>query len=546
MWRLNCFILVIILLLAVPAGSAELRVPSQYSTIQAAVIAAGGGDTVIIENGVHQGDGNRNIDFYDKAITVRSENGWENCTIDCQYNGWGFYFHYSEGPTSVLDGLRIIRSGGSNGHGIRCEGTSPTITNCSISDCGCNNAIHCLSASPEISNCIITNIDFDSAIFCQGSSPVISDCNISNNSSWAGGALCCFSDSNVSITNCTIKNNTSQGVGGAIYIEDSNATITNSTINYNSAIGRDGWYEIMEPPECDPGCYPGCDPEIDPGCFPGCIPCEPMEMPMPPDSGYGGGIYCGNSVLKISNCLLSRNVASSGCDYANTNVFADSFGGGIYCTSQSSVTINNTTISDNSAEKNTGCVYEGTCQGGGIYNDNSTVTIENSIIWGNSMPSELSQDEAQIHGDADISYSDVNQGLWPGTGNIEADPLFTTGPRGDYYLSHIAAGQAADSPCINIGSGQASGFGLDTYTTCTDYDSDANLVDLGYHYGIPDAITGDLDGNYSVDMLDFSKFGVYWRKSDCGTCGGADLTDDHQVNLDDLQQFALNWLKRSI
>ena len=84
-----------------------LLVPNPYPTIQSAINAAVDGDTVIVAPGTYTGLGNRNIDFLGKAITVRSENGPENCIIDCQNSGRGFYFHTSEGPNSVLDGLTI-------------------------------------------------------------------------------------------------------------------------------------------------------------------------------------------------------------------------------------------------------------------------------------------------------------------------------------------------------------------------------------------------------------------------------------------------------
>ena len=57
-----------------------------------------------------------------------------------------------------------------------------------------------------------------------------------------------------------------------------------------------------------------------------------------------------------------------------------------------------------------------------------------------------------------------------------------TGQYGDYYLSHIDAGQAADSPCIDAGSDSALALGLEGHTTRTDGVPDMGMVDMGYHY----------------------------------------------------------------
>jgi hypothetical protein len=61
------------------------------------------------------------------------------------------------------------------------------------------------------------------------------------------------------------------------------------------------------------------------------------------------------------------------------------------------------------------------------------------------------------------------------------------------------------------------------------------------YQGIPEI--GDLDGDGRVNFADFASFAIYWRHTNCGECGGADLAnDDGKVNLDDLRQFVANWL----
>ncbi len=58
-------------------------------------------------------------------------------------------------------------------------------------------------------------------------------------------------------------------------------------------------------------------------------------------------------------------------------------------------------------------------------------------------------------------------------------------------------------------------------------------------------IIGDFDGDNKVDFVDFDIFATRWLDGDgsfyCGS-GGADLTNDGQVGLDDLREFSNNWL----
>ena len=52
--------------------------PADFNNIQAAINDANDGDRITVADGTYTGNGNRDIDFLGKAITVHSENGTEN------------------------------------------------------------------------------------------------------------------------------------------------------------------------------------------------------------------------------------------------------------------------------------------------------------------------------------------------------------------------------------------------------------------------------------------------------------------------------------
>ena len=107
----------------------------------------------------------------------------------------------------------------------------------------------------------------------------------------------------------------------------------------------------------------------------------------------------------------------------------------------------------------------------------SSPTVLNYILWADNAGTgqEISVTETCS---IDVSYSDI-QGGWEGEGNIDADPLFVTGPLGDYYLSQIAVGDSLQSPCVDAGDPDSP---VPEGTTRRDEVLEALPADMGYHY----------------------------------------------------------------
>lgn len=244
-----------------------------FRRIQDAINTAAQGDIVEIKPGLYTGYGNYNLDPNGKSITIRSvdPNNPANTIIDPNDAGRGFYIHNGEDANCVISSLTIRNAstlGGSNGAGISCYNSSPTIHNCIIqnSHARISGGGICFDYSnATVINCtIIGNISdyFGGGICCNLSSPLIIGCNISGNVSGAegggidsgnsdfnifncvitnnfapvGGGVCCYYPGTTNLVNCTIALNSSAYTGGAVYCwSEGNAVIKNSILWANSA-----------------------------------------------------------------------------------------------------------------------------------------------------------------------------------------------------------------------------------------------------------------------------------------------------------------------
>lgn len=452
----------------------ELLVPLIFGTIQEAIDAAVEDDTVCVADGIYTGDGNKNLDFAGKTIHLKSENGPANCIIDCQNDGRGFYFNSGETAEAIAEGFTITNGSvpGSSGGAVACANASPTITGCIMTgnsgDWG--GAFILYNSDAVVSDCTIaTNqADYAAGIFCQGNSPTITDCHIYGNSSGeAGGGILCYESSATvrrciitdndtdagggiywdglpagSLEDCVIADNYAQSFGGGLFLQNSATAIDNCIISGNSVFYHGGGLYAL-----------GYGIEMTHCVLTG------------NDANLGGALYCWTSNIRVVNCLLTDNSASQG--------------GGVYLTNNSSPILANCTIAGNSST-----------WGGGMRIYDSTATIWDSIIWGNGASVEGKQFHLYDSGSEAILYycSYADNSLDPDnvTGNgtlteqeacIHSDPLFVSGPRGNYYLD-----QSGSNDCVDAGSDTAAFIGLDDRTTRVDGGLDTGDVDLGYHY----------------------------------------------------------------
>jgi uncharacterized repeat protein (TIGR02543 family) len=314
-----------------------------YTAIQVALDAAVTGDIIEVNDGTYT----ESITFPDgKLITLKSVNGAPFTTITGVHDSATVTCGSSLEDTT-LEGFTVTHNSGYTGRGITVTAGYLTIKNCTISNNSVTDnsggGIYNGSGTLTITGSEISNNFADSngyhggGIYNENGTTIITSSTISDNSAddYGGGIYNEYGD--FTITSSTISTNTADDSGGGIYHENGTAIITSSTISINSATDSGGG-----------GIYSSdtltiTDSEISGNSAPD-----------------GGGIYHWYGDLTITSSTISGNTATN------------SDGGGIY-NGLGTSTITDSIISSNSA-----------ADGGGIYIYDSSPTIQNNTISGNT------------------------------------------------------------------------------------------------------------------------------------------------------------------
>jgi len=485
-----------------------------FTVIQDAIGAAINGDTIVVHPGIYY----ENIYFGGKNITLRSVDPEDDevvasTVISGGIDGSVITFEGTEDAMCSLSGFTIkygsaYCGGGISGGNLYADPqvwSLAEISNCTISDnfarelgggiFGCDGEIKNCNISDNwsdghggglfgcygaISSCTISDNTADGSYAAGGGlsdcNGTISGCTISDNESncYGGGLANC----NATISFCEVTGNLSGDHGGGLYECDGPISYCTITVNMtHESVGDDGGGLF----ECD-GPITNCSISYNwAGSSGGGLAyCDGLisycTIIGNSATQYGGGL-CGGGT--VANCMIIGNSAQSGggvsswsgtmsnCLISDNEALWWDGGGLCYCHGS----ISSCTIIGNTAN---GPV---TGRGGGLYSCNAEIT--DSIVWGNDARDGYELSDCD---DAHISFCCIRDWTGGGERNISDDPLFVSGPLGDFCLSCMTAGQAVDSPCIDAGSGTAESLNLGEYTTRTDGVPDAGIVDMGFHY----------------------------------------------------------------
>ncbi|RMD97116.1 MAG: hypothetical protein D6812_15815, partial [Deltaproteobacteria bacterium] len=188
-----------------------LLVPGQFSSIQAAIDAAGEGDRICVRPGTYR----EGIDFRGKAISLEGLGGPAATILDAEQAGSVVTFAHGEGPDSLLEGFTI--TGGfslERGAGIWIEDASPTLRNLIVT----GNRIYEEASFP----------DGGGGIYMKNASSLLEDLVIENN----GQEMSYY---------CSYDPKTIDG--GGIYMTNASVHLRNVTIAENFAGSGCGDFE---------------------------------------------------------------------------------------------------------------------------------------------------------------------------------------------------------------------------------------------------------------------------------------------------------------
>jgi predicted outer membrane repeat protein len=361
--------------------------------------------------------------------------------------GGGMRNHYS---SPILTNTLFESNTASYGGGMSNDNSSPSLANCSFR---LNQAVMDGGAifNDHNSNPVISSVTFTSnsagvyggAISNSNTSnPVLTHVHLTSNSAGKGGAIS-NSGGSQSITNATFASNSASESGGAVYNWGASPSISHSKFISNTATDDGG--AIYN--------YMGANPVLT------------NDTIVSNQAGrYGGGMGNYNSSPTLTNVAILSNTATNS-------------GGGLNSVQGSNPQLINNTIVNNNAKF-----------GGGICNSESSPTLNNTIVWGNTVTTRGAGRQFYLYqGTTTLNYS-----CFP---NTDYD-VFNNGAtfattNHNINLNPRLVDVNGNDPRI-LGSSPCKNNGLDSYnTTSADLAGRARIQETHIDMGACEFSVGD-------------------------------------------------------
>ncbi len=547
--------------------------PADFTLIQPAIDSAQSGDTILVMPGTYH----ENILMPCKSVTLKSNapQSPELFVIDGMDSGTVISFINTGQMGIIVEGFTIVNGNADRGGGVLCSNSSPTVTNCVITQntgvdgggvlcentssphfIGCSfttntasygGAVNSIDSSPILESCILqsnSSTDTGGAVRVSGGQGLyLTDCVFVSNSSAYGGAMDCRSVE-LTLTNCLFEGNSSPN-GGGVYIWRSTGTFSDCEFIGNNSINCGGGLFAIESSPVLRNCNfrSNSAQSIGGGIF-GLVDTD-IELygctfyQNSASSAGGVGLTTGSNAV-LGNCIFTANNGHNGPGAVDAKL--ESGLSIINCVFNSNVSGAKGALSvDNGKFEMTGCtIYANSCSGeSGIsfYNCPISPVITHTILWSNG-----NEQINAVNAQPDVKYCCI-EGGYSGSGNISKDPelVDVNGPDRLPGTMDDDLRLGADSPCIDAGNNclvppdlfDLDGDGvLEKEPLAVDCGNCCRLVD---NKSIEDTGYGYFPGAAVVDI------GAYEYQVSCLV---GDLNYDGVVNSIDLAIMNSNWLKR--
>ncbi len=486
------------------ASAADISVPQDAATIQAAIDLAQDGDRVLVSPGTYA----EQISFSGKNIILESTDGAEVTTIDGEGN-LGFVITINSGEEDVLlRGFTVTGGfgeggtlGAGPGGGILVEGASLTIEEAIVTG---NAGVLGGGLSIIEGDAIIRDSRFDfnqalhgGGLYIEQGNLTVEGSDFNNNSASNGGAMALFWLTDAAVTDTDFTKNEANSFGGAIYTNHAEIDFDRLSFTDNGKAEEGHLNSWIISTFGGGGIYTtSTNGRINASRFVRNI------------AYAGGGLYVASTgTVEVVNSLFTgHGTACGNCGFAP--IYANS----------SSPSIINCTIVDNTTLS-------------GIFTTfNSFPAVANTIISGHT---NATAGNGLTSIDASLVVGTVFAGTIDDGSSIVADALLD--PQNDYA-------PLAGSPAIN--AGENSAVPADITTDLLGNERIVNgTVDIGaIEFGSSppqESIAGDMNGDGTVGAVDLLMLLEVW--GDCHGHCPADLNADGRVDTNDLLILLNNW-----